>query len=146
MLITCGGFRLYVQSFVSLAGHRTSAAIFFFLGNLWLSLFLYEIMKLCSIALLDSISGVSMCGTLWLCQNLSCIKLLKLNKHNWVLLNHISVPFKQTACFNLTNSFRGYFYCMTVYCLGYIMYMVYEGWFYSSRLVVFLVGSILYGR
>jgi len=66
-------------------------------------------MKLCSIALFDSTSGVSTCGALWFCQNLSCIKLLKLIKHNWVLLNHISVSFKRTTCFNLTNSFRGYF-------------------------------------
>jgi len=64
----------------------------------------------------------------------------------WVLLNHISVPFKQTICFNLTKSFKGYFYCMTVYFLGYIMYMLFDGWFCTSRLVVFLVGSILYGR
>jgi hypothetical protein len=146
MPITCDGLCLYVQSFVSLAEHRTSAVIFFFLGNFWLSPFLYEIMKLFSIALLDPTSGVSMCGTLWLCQNLSCIKLLKLIKQNWVLLNHISVPFKQTVCFKLSNIFRGYFYCMAVYFLGYIMYMLFDRWFYSSRLVVFLVGSILYGR
>jgi len=86
-------------------------------------------MKLCPIALLDSTSGVLMCGTLWICQNLSCIKLLKLMKQDWILLYYISVPFKQTVCFNLTNNFRGYFYCTTVQVLGYIMYMLFDGWF-----------------
>jgi hypothetical protein len=64
MQITCDGFCLYIQLFVSLKEHRTSVVIF--LGsNFLLNPFLYEIMKLTAIALLDSTSGVSMCGTLW---------------------------------------------------------------------------------